>query len=83
MNKYFIILCLLYISCSTHKQVSTSKHSSKDTIVVGSYNHTQKDTIRIGGERTSNCGGFLVNDSLLIIGVKDGKPVYDTIRNKK
>ena len=83
MNKYFISLSLFCISCGTHKQVSTSIHSSKDTTVKGSYNHTPKDMISIGGERTSNCGGFILDDSLFFIGVKDGKPNYDTLRKNR
>lgn len=83
MNKSFISLSLFCISCGTHKQVSTSSQFSKDTILEGTYNQTKKVQISIGGERTSNCGGLIMDDSLLLIGVNDGKPIYDTLRKKK
>lgn len=40
----------------------------------------QKGVISIGGDRNSNCGGYISNDSVKHIEVKSNKPIHDTIK---
>lgn len=82
MNKYTLFLCLFAISCKSSKlsnEKSKNIHS-KDSSIDESANDTLSNAIKIGGDRAPK-DYFLIDDSLLLIGNKNGVPIYDTIRN--
>jgi hypothetical protein len=77
MNKYILFLCLIAISCITRRQHQSKKDDSQKSNLI---KDTSNNKIQIGGERSPK-DYIIIDDSLIIIGNKNGKPIYDTIHN--
>jgi hypothetical protein len=50
-----------------------------DTVINPLYANKYINSVKIGGERTCTYK-YLIDDSLLLIGYKNGSPYYDTIK---